>query len=76
MNDFDLIGWIVSIGIFVGIFSMLYFLWSNFHESIYKNDLDKTKAESKKGKAGTIIAFIVIIWIIGFLLLGDINKGL
>jgi hypothetical protein len=33
--------------------------------------LDKTKAESKKGKAGTIIAFIVIIWIIGFLVFGS-----
>lgn len=71
MNDFDLIGWIVSIGIFIGIFAMLYFLWLNFHESLNKNDLDKTKAESKKGKAGTIISFIVIIWIIGFLVFGS-----
>ena len=70
MKDFDFIGWIISIGIFIGVFAMLYFLWLNFHESLYKNDIDRTKAESKKGKAGTIIAFIVIIWIIGVLLFG------
>jgi hypothetical protein len=62
--------WIVSIGIFVGIFAILYFLWSNFHESLYKDDLDRTKAESKKGKAGTILGFLLIIWIIGFAIFG------
>jgi len=68
MKDFDFIGWIVSIGIFIMLASMIYFLWLNFHEYLYKNDIDRTQAESKKGKAGTIIAFIVIIWIIGIFL--------
>jgi len=68
MKDFDFIGWIVSIGIFIMLASMIYFLWLNFHEYLYKNDIDRTQAESKKGKSGTIIAFIVIIWIIGIFL--------
>ncbi len=71
MADFDYTGWIFSILVLIGILGMLSFLWTNFHEEVYKNDLDRTKADSKKGKAGTIVAFIVIIWIIGFLLFGS-----
>jgi len=64
----SVVGWIVSIGVIGTIIAMLYFLWINFHESQYKDLIDKSQVEKPKNKVATAIIFILIIWAIGFLL--------
>jgi hypothetical protein len=64
----SVVGWIVSIGVIGTIIAMLYFLWINFHESQYKDLVDKSQVEKPKNKVATAIIFILIIWAIGFLL--------
>ena len=64
----SVVGWSVSIGVIGTIIAMLYFLWINFHESQYKDLIDKSQVEKPKNKVATAIIFILIIWAIGFLL--------
>lgn len=64
----SVVGWIVSIGVIGTIIAMLYFLWINFHESQYKDLVDKTQVDKPKNKIGTAIIFILIVWAIGFVL--------
>jgi hypothetical protein len=72
MNSEEIAGsifeWIISIGVIGTIIAMLYFLWINFHESQYKDLIDKFQVEKPKNKVATAIIFILIIWAIGFLL--------
>jgi phosphate/sulfate permease len=72
MNSEEIAGsifeWIISIGVIGTIVAMLYFLWINFHESQYKDLIDKSQVEKPKNKVATAIIFILIIWAIGFLL--------
>lgn len=63
--------WVLAPVFIVGLVAMFTFLWSAFHESVYKGEAG---SEKPKAKVKTVVAFIVILWALGFLFFSEANK--
>lgn len=62
--------WIMIPIFVVGFGAMCAFVWSAFHEYLYKGDLNRVEGEKTKNKIKSAIALIVIVWLLGFALFG------